>query len=289
MAINKTTDFFVPEILADAVKAAFTGKMALYGSGAAATSLTMPKSGRASVGTTIKVPYFTSLGEFEDLVNDGDALTPATQTSSQTSATVKHSGKAFELTQWAEWAAAGLDPYEEAARQLVEGFFRRLDKELITVASDTTSYSSYVNDVSASGAGTITYDAVIDSRQKWGDEADAIALMVVHSKVFGDMLKVKDAGGRPLLTDINEGGLSKFAGIPVMVSDRINVASSVYSNLLCKRGALAAWVNGNPEVLTDKDILINANIAAVHMYYAVHRYNPMAGATKPGVVILKTK
>lgn len=288
MPINKVTDFLVPEILADAIRAAFAGKLALYGSGAAATSFSMPKSGRASVGTTIKVPYFTSLGEFEDLVLDGDALTPATQGSSASNATVKHSGKAFELTQWAEWGAAGLDPYQEAARQLVEGFFRRLDKELVTVATDTTGYAAYTHTVAA----TISYDAVIDAKMKWGDESDAIALMVVHSKVFGDLLKLKDSGGRPLLTDINEGGVAKFVGIPVAVSDRVPVVAgtpNTYLNVICKKGALAGWVNGQPEVLTDRDILVNSQVAAVHMYYAAHRYNPMAGSTKPGVVILSTQ
>lgn len=289
MPVNKITDFFVPEILADAIRAAFAGKLALFGSGAAATAFTMPKSGRASVGTTIKVPYFTSLGEFEDLAADGDALTPATQTSSASNATVKHSGKAFELTQWAEWAAAGLDPYQEASRQLVEGFFRRLDKELVAVAGDETGYGSYVQDGTAA---TISYDAVVDAKMKWGDENDGVALMVVHSKVFGDMLKLKDTTNRPLLTDINEGGLAKFVGIPVMVSDRVTVVAGTpdtYKNLLCKRSSLAAWVNGQPEVLTDKDILTHTQLAAVHMYYAVHRYNPMAGSSKPGVVILKTR
>lgn len=289
MPTTNITNFFVADLLAEAVKAAFAGKMALYGSGAAVVSTTMPASGRASAGTTIKVPYFTSLGEFQDLVNDGDALSTATQSSAVTNATVKHSGKAFELTEWAQWSAAGLDPYQEAARQLVEGFFRRLDKELIDAAKDETGYAAYVHDVSAAGAGKINYDAVIDAKMKWGDEADGIGLMVMHSSVYSDSLKLKDAGGRPLLTDLTEGGLSKFAGIPVMVSDRLTPTATVYPTLLCKKGALAGWVNGTPEILQDVNIMTNTKIAAVHMYYAAHRYNPMAGGTKPGVVILKTK
>lgn len=287
MTVQKVTDFFVPELLAEAVKAGFAGMKALWGTDAAVVNFAMP-AGKTEVGTTVKVPYFTSLGEMEDLTNDGDALTPAGSTSAAQTATVKHSGKAFEITHWAQLAALG-DPYELAAQQVIESARRRGDKALIDAAADATSWSSLTHDISAVGAGTINYDDVIKARMKWGDEQDAIALMVVNSKVFGDALSLKDALGRPLLTDINEGGISKFAGIPMAVSDRIVAASSVYTNLLIKKNALALWLNGQPSIITQPDVLTDSTIAACHIYWAAHRYNPMAGLTKGGVIRFLTK
>lgn len=287
MTFSKVTDFFVPELLAEAIQAGFTGMKALYGTDAAVVAFNMP-AGRTALGTTVKVPYFASLGDFDDPTNDGDPLTPAGYSSAATGATVKHSGKAFEMTHWAALAALG-DPYELASQQLILGAQRRFDKALIDAAVDSTGWSALTNDISAVGAGTINYDSVIDSKLKWGDEQDSIALMVVHSKVFGDALKLKDSTGRPLVTDINEGGISKFAGIPMGVSDRITPSGGVYPNVIVKKGALALWVNGTPSIQSLPDPLTDSTIVACHVYFAAHRYNPMPGLSKGGVVRFLTK
>lgn len=285
------TDFFVPELLAEQVVAGLAGMKALYGTDAAIINTSMPH-GLSMVGTAVKIPYFTNIGELDDITNDGDALTPGTIGSSVTTATVLHSGKAFEITQWAEWAALG-DPYAICSAQIVEACKRRIDKVLIDTA-DSSSGSPLTYDATGVGSGQITYDAVVNAKMQWGDEQDAISLMVVHSKVFLDMLSLKDSTGRPLVTDITEGGISKFLGIPVLVSDRIKVSgsgpdSAIYYNLIVKKGGLVAWVNGSPLVMQLPDPLTGANVTGVHIFYTAHRYSPMAGLTKMGVVILETK
>jgi len=287
MTIQKVTDFFVPELLAEAIQTGFTGMKALWGTEAAVVAFNMP-AGKTEVGTTVKVPYFTSLGEMDDITNDGDALVPAAMSSSATSATVNHSGKAFELTHWAQLAALG-DPYKLAAQQVIEAAARRGDKALIDAAALSTGWSGLTHDISAATTTTINYDAVIDAKMKWGDEQESIALMVVHSKAFGDALKLKSSTGQPLVTDVNAGGISKFAGIPMAVSDRIPVSGGTYTNLILKKAALAFWVNGKPSIITQPDVLTDSQIAACHIYWAAHRYNPMPGYTKGGVIRFLTK
>jgi len=285
MALTTRADLVIPEILQEAVKGAFQGVTALWGTGAAVTADTLP--GNVDGGDKVIVPYFGVLGDLEDVANEGDALTPTKLTMTSEEAVVQHSGKAFEITNWAQMAAFG-DPYAEAARQMKEAVIRRADKALIDKAAGT----SLVKDVyDASNPKTLDWDTLIEAKLLWGDEQDDIALLVVHSKVYGDLLKLKDGQGRPLLVDPGDGKLQRFAGIPVAVSDRLPVSSDnppKYTSLIVKRGALAFWFNGNPTVKTDEDILADSTVAAIHVYWVAHLYSRMPGSTKPGAVKIIT-
>jgi hypothetical protein len=284
MSTTKKSDLFVPEVFVDAVKGAFAGMKALWGTPVAVVNGSMPST---NGGDKLKVPYFNTLGELEDLPDDESAgLTPAKLSMSTEEAVVRHSGKAFEITKWAEIAANFADPYAEAARQLVVAVERRADKALIDAAIAGLD-ASMIHDVyNASTPRTLNYDVLIDGKMKWGDEQQDIALVVVHSKVLGDLYKLKDNSGRPLLSDAVEGGLYKFAGIPVAVSDRLAPTGAKYTTLVLKKGALVYWYNGTPEVDVDKDILANSKVAAIHVYWIAHRYNRLPDHSKGGVVAI---
>ena len=291
MGLTKRTDLIYVDQLQEAIKAAFAGKLALYGTGAAILNTSLPTLGpdgkKLAGGDTIRVPYFDTVGELQD-VTEGDALVPAKLSESSETSTVVHSGKAGEITKWAQLTAQFSDPYAEYGRQFAEAWIRRIDKGLITKAAATTLSLDISGLVGA--AAQISYDAMVDASQKWNDEQEDIVLAVVHSKVYGDMLKLKDTTGRPLLVDpANQGDLPRFRGIPIKVSDRIAVAGGIYDNLICKKGALAAWANGEPEVLADKDILANSDVIAIHTYHVEHLYKRPSSGTLPGVVKLRCK
>jgi len=89
-----------------------------------------------------------------------------------------------------------------------------------------------------------------------------------------------------------EGRMPRILGYPVGVSDRVAPAAGVtpskYTSMLLKPGALALWYNGQPRIESDRDILADADVMAIHVYFAVHRYSKLGpGSTKPGVVLLK--
>ena len=108
MAFTKKGDVFVPEMFVEAIQAGFAGMEMMDKSGAIIVNTSMPYGG-SNVGESVKIPYFSNIGELEDLTNDGDALTPVGITSSQETATVQHSGKAIEATWWAQMSAVS-DP-----------------------------------------------------------------------------------------------------------------------------------------------------------------------------------
>lgn len=290
MATTKRSDLvIVSEVLQEAVKGQLAGMVVLAGSPAASISGSLPDTARG--GDLVKIPYFSALTDMDDLAAEGDALAPATLAETNQTATVQHAGKAFSVTQWAQIAAdPRSDPYTEASRQLAELIRRRVDKALLDVA--IAADAPMTSDVySASVPRTIDYDLYLAGRKLWGDEQDNIAMMVVHSKVLFDMYALKDSTGRPLLIDsVSEGGMPRFLGTPVMVSDRLTATSdspAKYTSLILKRGALAFWYNSTPAVLQDTDILAHVDVTAVHMYFAAARYTRLAGSTKSGVVLLK--
>jgi hypothetical protein len=290
MAVTKRSDIIYVDQLQEAISAAFAGMIALYGTGAAILSRTLPTIGDAGTklkgGDTIKVPYFDAIGEMDDPA-EGDALTPVKLTESSETSTVVHSGKAGEITNWALLTAMFSDPYAEYGKQFAAIYQRRIDKGLI----DKAAASSLVFDQSVNGSGFIDWDSMVNAVSLWGDEGgmEDIVLFVVHSKVMADLYKLKDSTGRPLLLEPTDAALPRFRGIPVKMSDRIAPAAGIYSNMILKRGALAAWVNGEPNVESDKDILADSFITAIHTYHVEHLYKRPPTGTKPGVVVLKTK
>jgi hypothetical protein len=284
MGFAKKGDVIVPELLADALPGAFAGMTVMRKTGAAIIQMDMP-AGRAQLGDQIKIPYFANIGELQDLTADGDALTPVGGAGAQELATVQHSGKAVEASVWAQLSGVE-DPYAEMARQVAVATERRIDKALIDAAIASHSSLLTVDVYNAGTPRTIDFDLVVDGKMKWGDEQEDIAAMVVHSKVKGDMYKLKDSTGRPLFVDGVQGEIDRFCGIPVMVSDRLAASSDSppkYTTLLLKKGSLVFWL-GEYDVLSDKDILAHTDVAAYHIYWAVHRYNRHPNGTKSGVV-----
>ncbi len=283
------------DLLMEAIPAAFAGRLALAGSGAAVIRdglPTMMGSFKMGAGSKVQIPYFDSLGELED-VAEGDALTPRPLTSTLEEATMQRAGLATDLTNWAQLAAQAASPEQAIADQMAKLAVRRLDKALITAASATTlTYTE------ATGGGTINVDSLTNARAAWGDEEndeDPIVLAVVHSVVMKKIRLLKDSAGNPLFkefVEVDAGGRqmrrSTFMGIPLRMSDRMVPTGNVYPTLLCKRNSLIAWHNGYSEIESDRDILAASDIQAINLYFVAHMYKQANGGTKPGVVKLLT-
>lgn len=298
MGVTTRSDIINTNILMDAVQAEVAGALALYGSPAVVQNSSLPTNtisgGKIKGGDTIQVPYFNTLGELDEIVNDGDSLTPVALTMTDETATVRHAGKAVELTAWAQLKAMYADPYKECARQFALMAQRKWDDALISTAG-TSLPAGNVHDVwNAAVPVLLNWDVAVDAKLKFGDEQSSIVMLSVHSKVYGDLMKLKDTTGRPLLVDANDGSLPKFMGIPVKVSDRNAVVPAAgadpakYKSRIYKAGALALWTNGQPSVGQDRDILKDSDIIAIHLYFVAHRYLRTPGATRPGVVEIVT-
>lgn len=295
MAVTKRSDIINTYILEEAIQAEFAGAKALFGSPAVVQNNSLPANtingGKLKGGETIQVPYFNNLGDLDEIATDGDSLTPVALTMADETATVRHFGKAVEITTWAQLKGLYADPYSECARQFRLMATRTWDHILIETAGASLP-STNINDVwNATSPVLLNWDVMVDSKMKWGDEQDNVVMLSVHSKVLGDLMKLKDSTGRPLLVDANDGTLPKFCGVPVKVSDRNAVVAgspNKYKSRIYKTGALALWLNGQPTVKDDEDILKDSEVLAIHTYFVAHRYLRTPGATKPGVIEIVT-
>jgi hypothetical protein len=234
MSITVNTDLVDVQILLDAVRGVFKGKNAFMGSvlvsqGAVRVSGTMPQGGPGAIGKKIDVPYFGTLGEFANNA-DGSAVTPSKLAQVLEQATIARQSLATEASVWAQ-ALAQVDPnvgdpLQEGANQLRDAAVRAMDKIII----DECKTTPLVKDVySATTPVYIDWNLAVRAKTFWGDEQDAIVAMVVHSQTLADMATLTDSSGRPLLlTDQTQGQESvlKFAGVPLVVSDRVPLDSS---------------------------------------------------------------
>lgn len=286
------SNLFVPEVLADTISAGIAGLDVLLGTSAVIVNDSLPDTARH--GDTVNVPYFGHLGEFQDL-DEGEPLDIVNLTSTAEKATVQRSGKAFEITNWAQQAAAG-DPYAEAARQMRLGIQRRADNALIEHAKTT---DLLLNRSSAD----LSYEDLVDTLALFGDEEDVV-LWAVHSATLARLRKLKDSSGRLVLVDATKDTPPYIFGKPVLVSDKLKsdavaadpeaeppVAAmpAVYDTLAFSRNSVVFWHAATPNVDTDKDILVDSKVASVNMYFAAHRYLRLPGRTKAGVARLITK
>ena len=388
MPTTVKSDVIIADIFNESVQAEFSGKGAFMGSqlvasGAAVVDGSFP-GGANAIGDLVKVPYFGLLGEFTPNA-DGNAAVPQKISQTQEQAQVSRDSLAFEVSRWAQVASVGGDAYQESARQLMVAATRAMDRRVIEAA--TASGGLVRNAFSASAPRLLDYDLITDAKMLWGDEQDDIAAMVVHSRTLGDLYRLRDANGKPFLTDMPDGQLPRFLGMPIVVSDRtpltgstmgsvtatgtspptvtlsgtpnfagqlqidiltggtlgvatfrfstdggqnwsatLTTAASVplvdtaidslvgqngatgitaafaagtynadnlYTSapqlqvrtLLLKRNAVAFWYNRAALAMqTDRDILKDTSLGAIHLYAAAIRYRRRPGGTRPGVI-----
>lgn len=222
---NNRDTAFIPEVLADTVRANFRGKRALLGSLAVVTMASMPLSARG--GDKIEVPYFDLLGDLEDLAENA-ALTVATiPDGSREEASVARAGKAIKLSDWKRMAESFADPYAEYARQLNDAVDRRWDRALIAAAANTSGLpSSHIIDRYSSGSPVkLSWQYALDGRRPFGDEQEDVVGMVVHSKAYFDLVAEVDSQLRPLHAGPPvDGDIVRVAGVTVAISDRCPIA-----------------------------------------------------------------
>lgn len=280
-----SSNFIIPELLADATKIALAKRPVLVNSSAIIRNPTLPTTARG--GSKIKIPYLGAVGEAENPA-EGIALTPESPTPDSEEATVIRVGKAVTLTKWAELQAAFQDPYAALAEQLADRIVRNQEQKLVDAITAAIAPMTYT----VPSSGTIDYDAVVNAKKKFGDEQDPIALMVMHSKVWFDILLSKDSTGRPLAVEnVNADGtvLRVFAGCPVAVTDFMPVSSGTYTTALLKAGSCLLWEQAAPRMAEVEEPLKDQRVMAVNAYYVPARYKYMPGRSKGGVALIASK
>lgn len=286
MATTARSDLILPDILAEEVLKGFTGMNALDGSGVVTMNPGL-QAGSSEVGNTVTVPFFDSIGEAEEVAENG-ALTPVKMTQSSETATVVRFGKAVSLGGLAKRAkSTGKDPYQIASMAILEMVRRKVDSLAIDRLVSRAVAASLVYDGSAA---TASVTDIIQALKGFGDELDneELALWIMNSKPYWDAASLADSTGRALFVPAQGERLAMISGAPVRMSNKSNLLVSStspqqYYSLACKRGAVACWFNENVSVEITRDPLADTDVLIVNAYAVVHAYGTMPNGTKPGV------
>jgi hypothetical protein len=237
MTVTSRTDLYVPEITTDAVRGTLKGKNGLMGSvfvssGAVTVSGTMPARGRRAIGSTIRMPYWGMLPDFETLT-ESDSATPQKVAMTYEDATVARKSLAFELSTWAAGAAdasgyGDVNSYLAAAASA--SAVRAMDSAMIAAGATSPLIASIY---SATVPDYLTWQDVLQQKAiKLGDENMNIVGMVCHSLVAADLASQTDSNGRPILSDPKIGEVQTVAGVPVVISDRIPLTGSTMGTMV---------------------------------------------------------
>ncbi|HUM43229.1 MAG TPA: N4-gp56 family major capsid protein, partial [Fervidobacterium sp.] len=171
------SDMIVPEVFGDIVTAKFKGKLVIANFALTDTTLV------GNPGDTVHFPKWNPIGDAVDLEEDV-AMVPEKLTSSDADATVKEVGKAVTITDQALLSSIG-DPLDEAATQVGKVVARKIDADLI---SEAVTNCPQGRKILASVTNEF-YEKVADAKSLWGDEAEEIAVLLVHSKMYTALLK----------------------------------------------------------------------------------------------------
>lgn len=269
MALSTSTGFIRPEVWAPIVQADIQGLIILRQFAQVFGQL------EGQAGDTLNLVEFARLTEISSDNDEAVALTPELFTSDATPLTIVEGSKAATISWRAAKTAFG-DPVGAAAAETARVIAARVDDKLRAAAEA----SIVATGQSASVAANISYGAVIDATEPFGDSvANGGVSLVIHSKQWRDLVKDADFA-RATRGDGNSGvGYVGTLGetIPVFVSDRVTVIAGTpdtYRALLFHGKPLVYAHKADIETATADDILARSTTVASTLYYCVGTGRP---------------
>ncbi len=286
----KVPDSFVPDIAQEAIVEGIAGAIILYNSPAVIVRNDLVTNGAMTEGEKIKIEYYGMIPPYQRNVPQATGLSAEKNVMTTEESPVYQHGLRVDWSKWYQCVEqgkrTGKDPYALFAGMFVQRFVHLAEDILIETAR-TGLDSAYINDV---GALKMGWDQIADTKLKFGDEGDNIALMSVHSVVKNNLTKERDSMNRPLYIDPMSGTseIPRIQGVAVKVSDKNYVSSGTYDSLFLQPNAIVMR-HSTPTAEPFRDPVSNVEGLVSWVWIASHRYSKLPGKTRPGVGICRSK
>ena len=286
MATTQTLKDLIPEVVSEVASAQIVTKTALVSSGVAVGDY--ENVNIRDGGTTIKVPFIPEFTGDAEILTEGTPLTPSDVSAAQDIGVICHRGKAFRYTTLAQ-IVTGKDINAIIGEQLGSFWARVYDKALLSVLKGALP-DSHKLDVSQQTYGqpdvTIDVPKIIDAMNLLGDNADNFEVIIMHSKVYTDLLKaqlVQFPNSSSTEQLIRQGEFGTLLGRRIIVSD--SVTSETYTlddgqgntetrqkfyTFIAQRGAMYLGFQRDLMTEQDKDILAQTNFLVSHAHFCPH-------------------
>lgn len=284
-------DVLKPTPVSDYISAKLPDLVSFLSSGAASMELTpLAQMG----GNTMTLRHFTE-DTTAPVLDDGTAADGAALASYADVAVVTRRRRTRAIDSAIRAALGRNDPdsvNREIGKQSAYFWAKAIEKSLVSViaaAIDATSgvlkttHLHQIGTAAGVAAATASLNAMIDTALLQGDNMEGLALLVVPSKVWGDLKKEQGAKiDYQIITADGAAVVDEF-GVPlkarfydgkrVIVSDQVatrTATSKVYRSILCRPGAFAVGFQKDVETRAAFDFSKNADVIVQSAAYAVH-------------------
>lgn len=284
MAETRIADVIVPEILSDMVSAQIVKYADFLKLGIATKDY--GNKDISDGGHFAKVPFYDQLTGDDEVVTDSSSLIPGKITTDTDIGVVCHRGKAWASRELAA-IVSGDDPMKEIAKQVASYWGKRMTHAMVNVLNGVFTPSTgalaatHYKKVGADNttAVKISTSSIIEAASLLGDYMDEFDCIMVHSKVYADMLKEKlvefpDRFG-PDNVKIN-GSKGTFLGLDVLVTDYVGFTAGgtapydLYPCYLLKKGCMYLGMQKSIMTETDRDILAQKDVLATTCHFVPH-------------------
>lgn len=276
----------IPEVVSEIALSVVVEKTALIQSGVA-----VPDYGRIDLtkgGDLIKIPFIPDFSGDAEVLDENNPLTPGSFAAEEDVGVVCRRGRAWAYTTIAE-VATGKDINQIIGERLGRFWARVYDKSLLSVLKGALPDTHKI-DFSQKDFGqpdvTIDIPKIIDAMGLIGDNADNFEIIIMHSKVYTDLLKnqlIQFPNSANTEQLIREGEFGRVLGRRIIVSDSVTAETYTlddgsgntetryrYYTFIAQPGAM--YFAFQRELMTeeDKDILAQKKYLVSTAHYVPH-------------------
>jgi len=296
------SDIIIPEVFTPYVIEQTTQRDAFLASGVVQP---MAELNATEGGDFVNVPFWKAnlSGDFE-VLTDSTSLTPGKIQADKQVGVILHRGRAFEARDLAA-IAAGSDPMAAIGAKIADYIANQRQKDLLSALAGvfgslgSTSASAAFFPLTIDGESgdtptTLSPRHVAEAKSLLGDQGDKLAAVVLHSKVYYDLVERKaidyvtagDARQAALGTaqDAFGGSIAgayggdfsvpTYCGLRVIVSDDVQTdgsgATTEYATYFFTQGAIASGEQLGMQTETDRDILAKSDAMSIDLHYCYH-------------------
>lgn len=275
MATALIADIIDPEILGSQVNALFPTMMVINGTDAVMKDVDL---GQHEGGTRVKIPRWKRIDDFEEM-SESAAFNRSKITSASEYGYVVRRGKSYVVKDTASLVSKA-DPAAAIKLQLSEKAARQADKSLVSVLKGAIPAGNTLNVAVATGTAVpITDTQIIDASLKLGDNFDKLTLIVMHSLMFGKLLKdhiaTYDESDVVIGDEVRRMRIPLVLGKRVLISDDCPVDTTTanyfkYTTFILGPEALYFAPQRDFQVEFDRDIEAKEDIIVPDMHYIPH-------------------
>lgn len=261
--VTKVADVIVPEIWARYAPELVTQKSELINSGIAQNDEAVAQL-ISGGGRMLHLPMWKELSGEDEVMSDSAAITTAKLSSAVEIAPVLIRAKGWAVNELAG-ALAGDDPFKSILTQYAIWWSRREQAVALSIMKalfDETNgaLKENLSDIAAlaDAAGVISAAAVLDAKQKLGDNALRLTCICMHSDVYTALQKQDLIEYLP--ASVYYGGFSTYLGYRVLVDDNMPKSADAkpeYTTYLFGEGAFVR-AEGSPPMLTTMELARDA-------------------------------